>query len=108
MPTGYHGIWYGNQKPEQYGCKCSGGLATYPRQQMPIAPYDAVARKTFFDCGGDDGHGQLENRVDAFDHPTDEVLRRERLLHRPTRVRTMVPSSRRRSPAARGRPERIA
>lgn len=84
MDSAYKGIWYGNQKQEQYGYKYSGGLATYPQQQMPVALYDAVADTTFFVFGGDDGKGQLENRIGAFDHRSGTVCRPHTILHRPT------------------------
>ncbi len=82
--NGYAGIWYGNQKQAQYGYKYSGGLATYPQQQMPVALYDAVADTTFLVFGADDGSGQLENRIGAFDHRAGTVCRPHTILHRPT------------------------
>jgi hypothetical protein len=40
LPTGdgFRGIWYANEPSgDQYAYKYSGGFATYPQQQSPIA-----------------------------------------------------------------------
>jgi len=43
-----------NRQPsgDQYVYKYSGGFATYPQQQLPIACYSKEANKTFFCYGG--------------------------------------------------------
>ncbi len=46
---GYRGIWYYNQPThDTYVYKYSGGFATYPQQQSPVAVYAPQVRKTFF------------------------------------------------------------
>ncbi len=56
---GYRGIWYMNQSTgDEYKYKYSGGFATYPQQQEPIAIYSAAVNKTFFVYGGSDQVGQ--------------------------------------------------
>ncbi|MEZ5397701.1 MAG: hypothetical protein R2724_33675 [Bryobacterales bacterium] len=41
-PTATYGIWYYNQPSnDQYHYKYSGGFATYPQQQGPLAHYEA-------------------------------------------------------------------
>ena len=50
---GYTGIWYQNQPSgDRYGYKYSGGFATYPQQQSPIAIHVPSQKKTFFCYGG--------------------------------------------------------
>jgi hypothetical protein len=74
---GYHGIWYMNQPTgDEYKYKYSGGFATYPQQQEPIAIYNATANKTFFAFGGSTGKPkELAELVSYFDHSTGEVPR---------------------------------
>src|SRR4051812_24460746 len=55
LPTadGFRGIWYANEPShDEYVFKYSGGMATYPHQQMPIAIYAPSVNKTFFVYGG--------------------------------------------------------
>ena len=74
---GYHGIWYMNQSTgDEYKYKYSGGFATYPQQQEPIAIYSAAANKTFFVYGGSTGKPkELAEMVSYFDHATGQVPR---------------------------------
>jgi hypothetical protein len=83
---GYRGIWYYNQPSgDKYVYKYSGGFATYPQQQLPIAYYSAKANKTFF-CYG--GRPKEENRllhmVSYYDHATGRVPRPAILVDKKT------------------------
>ena len=73
---GYRGIWY------EIGGAYSGGMATYPQHQMPMAVYAPEAQKTFFVYGGEsaDGRKNLQMMIGAFDH-------QKKLLANPTLVR---------------------
>jgi len=76
--TGYRGIWYPNQPThDQYVWKYSGGLATYPQQQEPIAIYAPKVNKTFFVYGGTtpDSPTHLLEMVSYYDHTTGMVPR---------------------------------
>lgn len=75
--TGYAGIWYFNQPiPGPYVYKYSGGFATYPQQQSPIAIYAPAVRKTFFCYGGTvRGSQELLHMVSYYDHRTGTVPR---------------------------------
>lgn len=74
---GYRGIWYFNQPTkDQYVYKYSGGFATYPQQQSPIAIYAAAVDKTFFVYGGTvTGKQELLHMVSYYDHRTGMVPR---------------------------------
>src|SRR6476659_5213711 len=74
---GYRGIWYMNQPTgDEYVYKYSGGFATYPQQQEPIAIYSRAANKTFFCYGGSTGNRkELAEMVSYFDHATGQVPR---------------------------------
>jgi len=88
LPTddGYRGIWYYNQpSSDQYVYKYSGGFATYPQQQSPIAIYAKQADKTFFCYGGTvKGKQELLHMVSYFDHRTGRVPRPRILLNKKT------------------------
>ena len=44
--NGYRGIWYAvGPTKDEYGYKYSGGMATYPHQQLPMACYAAAVEK---------------------------------------------------------------
>lgn len=83
---GYRGIWYYNQPSgDQYVYKYSGGFATYPQQQLPIAYYSKEANKTFFCYGGTvKGANQLLHMVSYYDHATGKVPRPTILLNKDT------------------------
>jgi hypothetical protein len=83
---GYRGIWYYNQPSnDQYVYKYSGGFATYPQQQLPIAYYSKEAHKTFFCYGGTvKGKRELLHMVSYYDHATGKVPRPTILLNRKT------------------------
>jgi hypothetical protein len=84
---GYRGIWYFNQPSEdEFVYKYSGGFATYPQQQSPIAIYSAKANKTFFVYGGTTGGSKpsLLHMVSYFDHKTGMVPRPTILLDKQT------------------------
>ena len=83
---GYRGIWYYNQPSgDEFVYKYSGGFATYPQQQSPIAIYAPAARKTFFCYGGTvKGGGQLLYMVSYYDHATGQVPRPRILLNKRT------------------------
>lgn len=83
---GYRGIWwYDTPTHDQYGYKYSGGFATYPQQQSPIAIYVAKARKTFFCYGGTvAGKQELLHMVSYYDHPTGMVPRPVILVNKKT------------------------
>lgn len=74
---GYRGIWYYNQPTnDRYAYKYSGGFATYPHQQGPIAIYSKEAGKTFFCYGGTvPGRQELLHMVSYYDHRTGKVPR---------------------------------
>jgi hypothetical protein len=74
---GYRGIWYMNQPTgDEYVYKYSGGFATYPQQQEPIAIYSRAANKTFFCYGGSTGkRKELAEMVSYFDHATGQLPR---------------------------------
>src|SRR6185437_15040394 len=83
---GYRGIWYYNQPThDQYAYKYSGGFATYPQQQSPIAIYAPAVRKTFFCYGGTvPGKEELLHMVSYYDHRTGEVPRPVILINKKT------------------------
>lgn len=83
---GYRGIWYYNQPSnDQYVYKYSGGFATYPQQQLPIAYYSKEAHKTFFCYGGTvKGKRELLHMVSYYDHAIGKVPRPTILLNRKT------------------------
>jgi hypothetical protein len=83
---GYNGIWYFNQPSnDQYVYKYSGGFATYPQQQSPIAIYSPEAQKTFFCYGGArPGEQRLLQMVSYYDHRTGMVPRPTLLLDKAT------------------------
>ncbi len=74
---GYRGIWYMNQSTgDDFKYKYSGGFATYPQQQEPIAIYSAAANKTFFCYGGSTGKPkELAEMISYFNHATGQVPR---------------------------------
>ncbi|MDZ7637083.1 MAG: BNR-4 repeat-containing protein [Bryobacterales bacterium] len=86
LADGYSGIWYFNQPSnDQYVYKYSGGFATYPQQQSPIAIYVASQKKTFFCYGGTvEGKRELLHMVSYFDHATGMVPRPTILLNKQT------------------------
>jgi hypothetical protein len=83
---GYRGIWYYNQPSnDEYAYKYSGGFATYPQQQSPIAIYSRQANKTFFCYGGTvKGKQELLHMVSYYDHATGRVPRPRILLNKKT------------------------
>jgi len=83
---GYRGIWYFNQPSgDQYVYKYSGGLGTYPHQQLPVAYYSKEANKTFFCYGGTaKGKNELLHMVSCYDHATGQVPRPRILLNKQT------------------------
>ena len=83
---GYRGIWYFNQPTkDQYVYKYSGGFATYPQQQGPIAIYAPQVRKTFFCYGGTvSGKQELLHMVSYYDHRTGMVPRPVILINKKT------------------------
>jgi hypothetical protein len=83
---GYRGIWYYNQPThDQYAYKYSGGFATYPQQQMPIAIYAPAVQKTFFCYGGTvPGKEELLHMVSYYDHRTGKVPRPVILVNKKT------------------------
>ena len=88
LPTGdgYQGIWYYNQPSnDKYVYKYSGGFATYPQQQSPIAIYVPSQRKTFFCYGGTTpGKQELLHMVSYYDHKTGMVPRPTLLMNKQT------------------------
>ncbi len=86
LGDGYTGIWYYNQPSnDEYVYKYSGGFATYPQQQSPIAIYVASQNKTFFCYGGTvEGKQELLHMVSYFDHRTGMVPRPTVLLNKKT------------------------
>lgn len=83
---GYQGIWYYNQpSKDQYVYKYSGGFATYPQQQSPIAIYVPSQQKTFFCYGGTTpGKQELLHMISYFDHKTGMVPRPTLLVNKKT------------------------
>jgi putative BNR repeat neuraminidase len=83
---GYRGIWYYNQPThDKYVYKYSGGFATYPQQQGPIAIYSAAVQKTFFCYGGTvPGKQELLHMVSYYDHRTGQVPRPVILVNKKT------------------------
>ncbi len=83
---GYRGIWYAVGKTkDEYAYKYSGGMATYPHQQGPIAVYAPAVNKTFFVYGGTvRGKRQLLHMVSHFDHATGTVPKPRILLNKKT------------------------
>ena len=83
---GYLGIWYSNQPShDEYVYKYSGGFATYPQQQSPIAIYVKAVNKTFFCYGGTAaGKQELLPMVSYYDHTTGTVPRPTVLLDKKT------------------------
>ena len=83
---GYNGIWYFNQpSQDQYVYKYSGGFATYPQQQSPIAVYAPEVNKTFFCYGGArPGERRLLQMVSYYDHKTGMVPRPTLLIDKAT------------------------
>jgi hypothetical protein len=86
IAEGYTGIWYYNQPSnDKYVYKYSGGFATYPQQQSPIAIYAPKVNKTFFCYGGTvAGKQELLHMVSYFDHKTGMVPRPTLLLNKGT------------------------
>lgn len=88
LPTadGYRGIWYMNQPTkDEFVYKYSGGFATYPQQQSPIAIYAKAVNKTFFVYGGTiEGKQELLHMISYFDHKTGMVPRPTILLNKKT------------------------
>jgi hypothetical protein len=88
LPTadGFRGIWYANQPSgDEYVYKYSGGFATYPQQQSPIAYYAAKVNKTFFVYGGTArGKNELLHMVSYYDHATGMLARPRILVNRHT------------------------
>jgi hypothetical protein len=86
IADGYEGIWYFNQPSnDEYVYKYSGGFATYPQQQSPIAIYSPRANKTFFCYGGTvPGRQELLHMVSYFDHATGLVPKPTILLNKQT------------------------
>ncbi|MBX9791651.1 MAG: BNR repeat-containing protein [Pirellulales bacterium] len=83
--TGYRGIWYAvGPTKDEYGYKYSGGMATYPHQQLPMACYAATVEKTFFVYGGTAPGKRLLHLVSYFDHQTKTVPRPRILLDKET------------------------
>ena len=74
--NGYRGIWY------QISGAYSGGMATYPQHQMPLAVYAPAVQTTFFVYGGqpESGANNLQMMIGAFNHKT-------KMLANPTLVR---------------------
>src|SRR5277367_5939327 len=87
---GYRGIWYMNQPShDEYKYKYSGGFATYPQQQLPIAIYCKEVNKTFFCYGGNTARTstdkqELLHMISYFDHATGQVPRPVILLNKHT------------------------
>src|SRR6476659_7312235 len=87
---GYRGIWYMNQPShDEYKFKYSGGFATYPQQQEPIAIYRKEVNKTFFVYGAttarnDKDKQDLLHAVSYYDHTTGQVPRPTLLLDKHT------------------------
>lgn len=88
LPTaeGYNGIWYSNQPTgDEFVYKYSGGMATYPQQQSPIAVYAKAVHRTFFCYGGaPPGKQDLLYMVSYYDHKTRTVPRPRILMRKGT------------------------
>jgi len=86
IADGYTGIWYYNQPSnDEYVYKYSGGFATYPQQQSPIAIYAPAVNKTFFCYGGTvEGKQELLHMVSYYDHATGMVPKPTLLLNKKT------------------------
>ncbi|MBN1912218.1 MAG: BNR-4 repeat-containing protein [Pirellulales bacterium] len=87
LPTaeGYQGIWYSNQKQDEYVYKYSGGLGTYCAKHLPFAVYAKEVDKTFFCYGGTVGKNKtLLHMVSYYDHKTGTVPRPRILLDKKT------------------------
>ena len=86
--SGYHGIWYANQRMDsEYIYKYSGGLGTYCAKHLPIAYYAQQADKTFFVYGGTRPGPEkraLLAMVSCYDHKTGTVPRPTILLDKQT------------------------
>jgi len=83
--TGYRGIWYSvGPTKDQYAYKYSGGMGTYPHQQLPMACYAAAVDKTFFVYGGTAPGKRLLHMISYFDHETKTVPRPRILLDKET------------------------
>jgi hypothetical protein len=89
---GYRGIWYyianagqAGSVANMYRYKYSGGLATYPATQSPLAIYVKAVAKTFFCYGGTDETGKtLLHTVSYFNHKTGLVPRPTIVLDKAT------------------------
>lgn len=84
---GFSGIWYMMQPTKDaFGYKYSGGFATYPQQQLPIAIHVPSQRKTFFVYGGatPDRPANLLHMVSYFDHAAGLLARPRMLLDKQT------------------------
>lgn len=84
--AGYNGLWYKiGESHDEYKYKYSGGFATYPQQQIPMAIYRPEVEKTFFCYGGSDpGKQNLLHMIAFFDHATGKVSRPRILLDKQT------------------------
>jgi len=83
--TGYRGIWYSvGPTKDRYAYKYSGGMGTYPHQQLPMACYAPAVNKTFFIYGGTAPGKRLLHMVSYFDHETKTVPRPRILLDKET------------------------
>ncbi|WP_337177614.1 BNR-4 repeat-containing protein [Paludisphaera sp.] len=83
---GYVGCWYAvGPTKDEYKYKYSGGLATYPQQQSPIAIYDEPSNRTYFVYGGaDPARKSTLHMVSYYDHATGTVPRPAILLDKKT------------------------
>ncbi|OJW18707.1 MAG: hypothetical protein BGO49_23590 [Planctomycetales bacterium 71-10] len=83
---GYVGCWYSvGATKDEYKYKYSGGMATYPQQQSPIAIYDAPSNRTFFVYGGaDPARKSILHMVSYYDHASGTVPRPAILLDKKT------------------------
>ncbi len=83
---GYVGCWYSvGATKDEYKYKYSGGMATYPQQQSPIAIYDAPSNRTYFVYGGaDPARKSILHMVSYYDHATGTVPRPAILLDKQT------------------------
>jgi BNR repeat-containing family member len=87
---GFRGIWYYNQPTkDEFKYKYSGGMATYPQQQAPVAVYRKEVNKTFFVYGGTTARApgdkqELLHMVSFFDHATKTLARPRILLNKKT------------------------
>jgi len=83
---GYVGCWYSiGATKDEYKYKYSGGLATYPQQQSPMAVYDAPSNRTYFVYGGaDPARKSILHMISYYDHATGTVPRPAILLDKKT------------------------